>query len=150
MLQTPTLQITPEMLSLVAGIDELEGVWRALGTLAPERLSILRAGHDHRACRLLDSHRARGLTRSVVTLRMRNETPSRPFAFACHDSLFVPGPPCVRAASPHHRFAPTYGHTPAPTPTRPVLRTSMAGSDRPPRPGRWLRYAGYFSLRVMA
>jgi hypothetical protein len=43
--------------------------------------------------------------RSVVTLRMRNGTPSRPFAFACHDSLLVPGPPCVRAASPHHRFA---------------------------------------------
>lgn len=42
MLQTSTLQITPEMLSLVAEIDEFKGAWRALGTLAPERLSVLR------------------------------------------------------------------------------------------------------------
>jgi Fic family protein len=37
-----SLQITPEMLSLVAEIDEFKGAWRALGTLAPERLSALR------------------------------------------------------------------------------------------------------------
>jgi Fic family protein len=37
-----TLLITPEMLSLVAEIDEFKGAWRALGTLAPERLSALR------------------------------------------------------------------------------------------------------------
>jgi len=42
MLHTSTLQITPEMLSLVAEIDEFKGAWRALGTLAPERLSALR------------------------------------------------------------------------------------------------------------
>ena len=42
MVQTSTLQITPEMLSLVAELDELKGAWRALGTLAPERLSALR------------------------------------------------------------------------------------------------------------
>ena len=42
MLQTSSLQITPEMLSLVAEIDEFKGAWRALGTLAPERLSALR------------------------------------------------------------------------------------------------------------
>ena len=42
MLQTSTLRITPEMLSLVAEIDEFKGAWRALGTLAPERLSALR------------------------------------------------------------------------------------------------------------
>jgi len=42
MLQASTLQITPEMLSLVAEIDEFKGAWRALGTLAPERLSALR------------------------------------------------------------------------------------------------------------
>jgi len=29
--------------------------------------------------------------------------PSPPFALACHDSLLVPRPPCVRAASPQHR-----------------------------------------------
>ena len=41
MLQTATLQITPEILSLVAAIDEFKGAWRALGTLAPDRLSAL-------------------------------------------------------------------------------------------------------------
>ena len=39
---TPSLQITPELLALVAEIDEFKGAWRALGTLAPERLSALR------------------------------------------------------------------------------------------------------------
>jgi len=42
MLHTNTLQITPEILSLIAGIDEFKGAWRALGTLAPDRLSVLR------------------------------------------------------------------------------------------------------------
>ncbi len=37
-----TLQITPEILSLIAELDEFKGAWRALGTLAPERLSALR------------------------------------------------------------------------------------------------------------
>jgi Fic family protein len=42
MLNTDTLQITPEFLSLIAEIDEFKGAWRALGTLAPERLNALR------------------------------------------------------------------------------------------------------------
>jgi Fic family protein len=37
-----TLEITPEILILVSEIDEFKGAWRALGTLAPERLSALR------------------------------------------------------------------------------------------------------------
>jgi len=41
MLRTDTIQITPEMLALIAKIDEFKGAWRALGTLAPERLSAL-------------------------------------------------------------------------------------------------------------
>jgi Fic family protein len=41
-LRIDTLEITPEILSLVARIDEIKGAWRALGTLAPERLSALR------------------------------------------------------------------------------------------------------------
>lgn len=40
--RSDTLQITPEILSLIARIDEFKGAWRALGTLAPERLSALR------------------------------------------------------------------------------------------------------------
>jgi Fic family protein len=42
MFRTETLQITPEVLGLVARIDEFKGAWRALGTLAPDRLSSLR------------------------------------------------------------------------------------------------------------
>ena len=37
-----TIQITPEILGLIAKIDEFKGAWRALGTLAPNRLSALR------------------------------------------------------------------------------------------------------------
>src|SRR5258708_18438477 len=33
------LQITPEILSLIAEIDEFKGAWRAIGRIAPERLS---------------------------------------------------------------------------------------------------------------
>lgn len=39
---TPTLTITPEMLSLIAELDEFKGTWRAISTLAPERLAALR------------------------------------------------------------------------------------------------------------
>ena len=42
MLRSDTLQITPEILRLIARIDEFKGAWRALGTLAPDRLSALR------------------------------------------------------------------------------------------------------------
>jgi Fic family protein len=42
MIVTSSLQIAPELLSLVAEIDEFKGAWCALGTLAPERLSALR------------------------------------------------------------------------------------------------------------
>ena len=42
MLRFETIQLTPEILSLVARIDEFKGAWRALGTLAPDRLSALR------------------------------------------------------------------------------------------------------------
>jgi Fic family protein len=37
-----TLEITPDVLRQIAGIDEFKGAWRALGTLAPDRLSALR------------------------------------------------------------------------------------------------------------
>ena len=42
MLNTDTIQITPELLALIAEIEEFKGAWRALGTLAPERLNALR------------------------------------------------------------------------------------------------------------
>ena len=42
MLQPDTLRITPEILRLIARIDEFKGAWRALGALAPERLLALR------------------------------------------------------------------------------------------------------------
>ena len=42
MLRTEPLQITPEVLSLIARTDEFKGAWRAMGTLAPDRLLALR------------------------------------------------------------------------------------------------------------
>ena len=42
MIQPDTVEITPEILNLIAGIDEFKGAWRALGTLAPDRLWALR------------------------------------------------------------------------------------------------------------
>jgi hypothetical protein len=39
MIQTAAIQFTPEILGVVAGIDELKGAWSALGTLAPHRLN---------------------------------------------------------------------------------------------------------------
>ncbi len=41
-LNTATLRITPEILSRIAEIDEFKGAWRAIGRIAPERLSSLR------------------------------------------------------------------------------------------------------------
>jgi len=41
-MNTDTIQITPELLKLLSEIDEFKGAWRALGTLAPERLNALR------------------------------------------------------------------------------------------------------------
>ena len=42
MIRTDTICITPEILALVAEIDEFKGAWRALGLLAPDRLRALR------------------------------------------------------------------------------------------------------------
>ena len=42
MIRSDSIQITPEILVLIAKIDEFKGAWRALGTLAPDRLSALR------------------------------------------------------------------------------------------------------------
>ena len=42
MIQSHSIHITPEILGLIAKIDEFKGAWRTLGTLAPERLSALR------------------------------------------------------------------------------------------------------------
>ena len=37
-----SLKITPEMLRLIAEIDEFKGGWKAMTALAPERLAVLR------------------------------------------------------------------------------------------------------------
>lgn len=42
MFKTDTIQISTDILSLIAKIDEFKGAWRSLGTLAPDRLSALR------------------------------------------------------------------------------------------------------------
>lgn len=42
MIRADSIQITPDLLALISEIDEFKGAWRALGTLAPERLRALR------------------------------------------------------------------------------------------------------------
>src|SRR2546425_2342241 len=42
MIRPTGLKITPEILGFIAELDEFKGAWRALSTLAPERLSALR------------------------------------------------------------------------------------------------------------
>jgi Fic family protein len=42
MFDTATIQITQQILALLSELDEFKGAWRALGTLAPERLNALR------------------------------------------------------------------------------------------------------------
>ena len=42
MLNTNSIAITHDILTRIARIDEFKGAWRALGTLAPERLLALR------------------------------------------------------------------------------------------------------------
>jgi len=41
-MNTNSIVITPELLNLLSEVDEFKGAWRALGSLAPERLSALR------------------------------------------------------------------------------------------------------------
>ena len=42
MLRTENIQITADLLELLSEIDEFKGAWRALGTIAPDRLNALR------------------------------------------------------------------------------------------------------------
>lgn len=42
MVSTDTILVTQELLALLSEIDEFKGAWRALGTIAPERLNALR------------------------------------------------------------------------------------------------------------
>lgn len=42
MIQAATLQITPEILSIIAEVDDYKGAWRVLSDQAPDRLSVLR------------------------------------------------------------------------------------------------------------
>ena len=42
MLSTEAIQITADLLDLLSEIDEFKGAWRALGTIAPDRLNALR------------------------------------------------------------------------------------------------------------
>lgn len=58
-LKTDSLQITPDILTLITEIDEFKGVWRALGSLAPERLSALRL--------IVDTVKERGSITPVLT-----------------------------------------------------------------------------------
>ena len=42
MFNTDTIEISQESLALIAELDEFKGAWRAMASLAPERLTVLR------------------------------------------------------------------------------------------------------------
>jgi hypothetical protein len=41
-MDTPKIAIGPDILKLIAGIDEFKGEWKAFHNLAPDRLNLLR------------------------------------------------------------------------------------------------------------
>ena len=41
-MDTPSIEVTPDILRIIAGIDEFKGAWRAFGQIAPDRLNLLR------------------------------------------------------------------------------------------------------------
>ena len=41
-IRTGTLEITPEILKLIAEIDEFKGAWAVIGRISPDRLTSLR------------------------------------------------------------------------------------------------------------
>ena len=61
MVQTNTIVITPEWLSLISEIDEFKGAWRALGTLAALAFKALAARCNHRKYRLINTDRGKPL-----------------------------------------------------------------------------------------
>ena len=44
LIRAGTLQITPEILNLIAGLDEFKGAWQALGALTPGLSALRRTG----------------------------------------------------------------------------------------------------------
>ena len=71
-IQTDTLAITPEILRLIAEIDEFKGAWAAIGRISPDRLTALRRRCHDREHRFIDPYR-----RSEVE-RPGGRTPARP------------------------------------------------------------------------
>lgn len=88
MLDTTSLKISPELLSLIGELDEFKGAWRALGRLAPERLQQLRKVATIES--VGSSTRIEGATlsdREVEALLSRLET----FSFASREEEEVAG-----------------------------------------------------------
>jgi len=70
--RTESIEITPEILSPIAGIDEFKGSWRVLGTLTPERLSAWRrsrASARRRESRAVGPKRVSGLAATDTARR---------------------------------------------------------------------------------
>ena len=72
MLTTKTLHITPEILGLIARVDEFKGAWRALGTLAPElSLRIVDFARDHGRVTMSDAITLTGASRNTLKQHFR-------------------------------------------------------------------------------
>jgi len=56
MYEIKNIIITPEILKLIADIDEFKGRWKAMQTIAPERLNQSQARRHNREHRVLHAH----------------------------------------------------------------------------------------------
>ena len=56
-INTSTLEVTNEILSLISEIDEFKGAWRAIGRIAPDRLNNLKRVATIESTRLFDTYR---------------------------------------------------------------------------------------------
>ena len=72
MIRADTIQITPEILGLIAKIDEFKGAWRALDVIAARSPVRLAPRRDDREHRLFDAHRGKQAVRSEVERLLSN------------------------------------------------------------------------------
>jgi len=54
-MKEPVINITKDILRLVAEIDEFKGEWKALENLAPDRLKALKKNCNNRISRIVNS-----------------------------------------------------------------------------------------------
>ena len=71
-IRTAPVRITPEILALIAEIDEFKGAWRALGTIAPEHsVRILDHVREHGRVSIGEMAKLTGVSRNTLKEHFR-------------------------------------------------------------------------------